>query len=344
VSRAITLFGCDSSLSGRGDRHRDAYRSDDSPGNIFPFRLCRVKIPLHLLLLVGLSTHAASASVTCLPIPGADQIWSQRSPRWIWIGETHGSNETPAAFGELVCDALSKGRRVTVALERPFGEQAALDGILSGKDLLSARKVLLKDQGWRTGMDGRASEAMLRLLIDLRDLHRQYPWLRVFAMEGPWTAAIGARDEAMGDALLSLKRDRPKDLIFILSGNVHSLQATLFGFKPAAMYLPPQELLSLEVTNDRGSESWTSTQNGCGAHPGGVSDKEKGRPFGVYLDPALAPVGKVDGILALGVPLTPSPPAAGDSIPLPECRTRFLSLHPSAKSTVGDAAIPPVKK
>ena len=216
-------------------------------------------------------------------------------------------------------------------LERPFGEQAALDGILSGKDLFSAKKVLLNEPGWRLGMDGRASESMLRLLITLRDLHKQYPGLRVFAMEGPWTGAVGARDEAMGHALLSLKGDRPNDLILILTGNVHAMQAPLFGFNTAAMYLPRQELLSLEATN--GSESWTSTQDGCGAFPSGVSDKENNRPYGVYLDPAFAPIGKVDGILALGVPLTASPPAAGDPTPLPECRMKFLSLHPSTKTT-----------
>jgi len=291
-----------------------------------------MKIAIWLLLMIGLSIGSASAAA-CSPVPGADQIWSKKTSRWIWIGETHGSNETPAVFGELVCDALSRGRRVTVALERPFSEQAALDGILSGQDLSSAKNILLKEPGWREGIDGRASESMLRLLISLRELHKQYPALKVFAMEGPWTGAVGARDEAMGHALLSLKGDRPNDLILVLTGNIHAMQAPLFGFNTAAMYVPQQQLLSLEVTNGRGSESWTSTQDGCGTHPIGVSDKEKNRPYGIYLDPTLAPVGKVDGILALGVPLTASPPAAGDPLPLPECRTKFLSLHPAAKKT-----------
>ena len=291
-----------------------------------------MKIALRSLLIIGLSIDAVSASAACSPVPGADQIWSKNALRWIWIGETHGSNETPAVFGELVCDALTKGKRVTVALERPYSEQAALDGVLSTQDLSAAKKVLLNEPDWREGMDGRASESMLRLLISLRELHKQYPALKIFAMEGPWTGAVGARDEAMGHALLSLKADRPDNLILVLTGNVHAMQAPLFGFNTAAMYLPRQELLSLEVTNGRGSESWTSTQDGCGAFPSGVADKEKNRPYGIYLGPAFAPVGKVDGILALGVPLTASPPAAGDPTPLPECRTKFFSLHPTTKT------------
>ncbi len=291
-----------------------------------------MKIALRSLLIIGLSIDAVSASAACSPVPGADQIWSKNALRWIWIGETHGSNETPAVFGELVCDALTKGKRVTVALERPYSEQAALDGVLSTQDLSAAKKVLLNEPDWREGMDGRASESMLRLLISLRELHKQYPALKIFAMEGPWTGAVGARDEAMGYALLSLKVDRPDNLILVLTGNVHAMQAPLFGFNTAAMYLPREELLSLEVTNWRGSESWTSAQDGCGALPRGVADKEKNRPYGIYLGPAFAPVGKVDGILALGVPLTASPPAAGDPTPLPECRTKFFSLHPTTKT------------
>lgn len=292
-----------------------------------------MKIPICLLLLVGWSIDAAAA--TCSPVPGADQIWSRGSARWVWIGETHGSNEIPTVFGELVCDALSKGRRVTVALERPFEEQSALDGILSGKELSSARTVLLNQPGWREGIDGRASQSMLRLLITLRELHKQYPALRVFAMEGPWAGAVGERDEAMGHALLSLKDKRPKDLILVLTGNMHAMEAPLFGFNTAAMYLPRQELLSLEVTNERGGKSWMSARDGCGALPGGVPDKEKNRHYGAYLDPSFAPVGKVDGILALGVPLTASPPAAGEQTPLPECRIKFLSLHPDDAITDG---------
>jgi hypothetical protein len=40
----------------------------------------------------------------------------------------------------------------------------------------------------------------------------------------------------------------------------------------------------------------------------------------------------VDGILALGVKLTASAPAAGEPSPLPDCRIKYLSEHrqPSA--------------
>ena len=98
-----------------------------------------MRIALQFLLMMGLAIHAA-ATTSCSPVPGADQIWSKSSVHWVFIGELHGSNETPAAFGNLVCDAIAHGKHVTVALERPSSEQTALDNVLTAKDLAKLRK------------------------------------------------------------------------------------------------------------------------------------------------------------------------------------------------------------
>jgi hypothetical protein len=287
-----------------------------------------MRIALQFLLATGLAIHAAAASASCSPIPGADQIWSRPSVHWVFIGELHGSNETPAAFRDLVCDAIAQEKHVTVALERPTSEQAALDNILTAKDLSAAQELLLQLPRWKEGMDGLASEAMLRLLVSLRELHRLHPDLKVVAFDAPYTgSAPGARDEALGHALLSLRPAKPNDLVLILTGNLHAMQASKRGYDLAAMYLPPKEILSLLVT-DRGGESWSeSTTDGCGRQKGGVPDKDPNRPYGIFLDPGLARYGKVDGILSLGVPLTSSAPAAGEPSPIPVCRTKFLSAH-----------------
>jgi len=280
---------------------------------------------------MALAIHAAAAVKSCSPIPGADQIWSRPSVHWVFIGELHGSNETPAAFRELVCDAIAQGKHVTVALERPTSEQAALDNILTAKikDLSAARETLLQLPRWKEGMDGLASEAMLRLLVSLRELHSLQPDLRIVAFDAPYAGppSAAARDEAMGQALLALRPVKPNDLVLILTGNLHAMQAPKRGYNLAAMYLPPKEILSLEVT-DRGGESWSdSGTDGCGPFKGGVGNKDAKKPYGIFLDPSLAPFGKVDGVLSLGVPLTASAPAAGEPSPVPACRARFLSEH-----------------
>jgi hypothetical protein len=273
---------------------------------------------------------AAGARGACSPIPGADQIWSKTSVRWVFVGELHGSNETPAAFRNLVCDAIARGKHVTVALERPSKEQAALDNVLTAKDVAKAQESLLALHDWREVLDGRGSEAMLRLVLSLRELRRLQPDLQVVAFDAPYTGnAPGARDKAMGDALLALGAARPHDIVLILTGNLHAMQAPQFGYDLAAMYVPRNEILSLEVT-DRGGESWTLSHDACGPSQGGVGDKGAKKPYGIFLDPSLAPFGKVDGVLSLGVPLTSSPPAAGESSPPPACR-KSLSTRPVEK-------------
>ena len=307
----------------RIEGHPETGLADHKGINWLPMR-----IALQFLLAMGFTMNAAGGGASCSPIPGADQIWSKASVHWVFIGELHGSNETPAAFLDLVCDAIARGKHVTVALERPTSEQAALNNILTAKDLATAQESLLRLHGWKEVLDGRGSEAMMRLLISLRELRRLQPDLEVVAFDAPYTGKDpGARDEAMGHALLSLRAARPHDLVLILTGNLHAMQAPQFGYDLAAMYLPPKEILSLEVT-DRGGESWTlSGTDACGQSQGGVGDKGAKKPYGIFLDPSLAPFGKVDGILSLGAPLTSSPPAAGEPSPIPACRTKFLSEH-----------------
>ena len=281
-----------------------------------------------MLLAIGLAAGGRAAFAACAPIPGAAQIWSNKQVHWVFIGEVHGSNETPEAFLDLVCDSLAHHKIVTVALERPTSEQNVLTRLLSADDLTTAEKMLLDQPGWKNGMDGRASKAMLKLLLSLRKLRIAHPGLNVFAFSTPNRSGDlpGKRDEAMGKTLLAFGKSHPNDLILILTGNVHAMQSPMFGYHPAAMFIPAAERLSLEVT-DTGGESWADYSGGCGPSRGGAEERGKAHPRGIYLDPHLAPYGKVDGILALGGPLTASEPADGDPHPLPECRKKFLSDH-----------------
>lgn len=167
-------------------------------------------------------------NAACAPIHGAEQLWSKPSLRWIWVGETHGSNEAPAAFAELVCNALANGKHVGVALERPTREQSALQGMLASQELSDAKRTLLNQPSWQDFQDGRSSRAMLELLLSLRELHKQYPTLQVYAVDGPsYTADRGSRDEAIGKSVLSIGMESPGNLIFVLTENVHAMKEPL---------------------------------------------------------------------------------------------------------------------
>jgi hypothetical protein len=280
-----------------------------------------------LALAVGLFvTTASPVFATCTPVPGASNLWSRSSIRWVWLGESHGTVETPAVFGDLVCDALAHGRHVTVALERPNTEQAAINAVVGSGNQATAVRALLDQPDWRSIYDGRTSQAMLELLLQLRKLKTQYAVLRVVAIVDPdaFASSPTANDEAMGNAVRALESTQPQDLVLVLTGNVHSLKDPKLGHKAAAMYLPTDQLFSIQVTS-AGGQAWMMNDKGCGAFSGGVPDKDKSRPFGIYPDASLARFGVVDGILALGKPTSASPPANTTALAAAPCRKDFLS-------------------
>lgn len=279
-------------------------------------------------ILIGLfaGTAIPACATTCKPIPGASELWSRPSIHWVWLGESHGTVETPAVFGDLVCDALAHGRPVTVALERPKTEQAAIDAVIGSEDQKAAEHALLDLPDWRGSYDGRTSQAMLELLVQLRKLKAQYPALQVAVIVDPdaFASSPTAEDEAMGHSVLALRPTRPDGLVLVLTGNAHSLKDPKLGHKSAAMYLPADQLFSIQVTS-AGGHAWMMNDKGCGSFPGGVPDKDKNRAFGIYTDPSLARFGVVDGILALGEPTSASPPANTTALATAPCRKDFLS-------------------
>lgn len=284
--------------------------------------------------LLAFSLSASVAAATCSPILGAEQLWSRPKLRWLIIGEIHGSNETPVAFYDLVCEALERGKQVTVALERSSAEQELLDRVMTDSDSAHAVKELLKQNDWQEVADGRSSEAMLHMILSLRDLHRVHPQLSIFAFDTSPSSPNGGRDKAMGRALLFLHEKKPNDLILVLVGNAHASERRVFGlgYDPTAAYLPADGRVSLEVMSN-GGEFWVQTYIDknltCG--PISLGTPAKSRSRGIVLDPKLAKGGRFDGILSLGVPTTASAPAVGELTPMPDCRKQYISDHQSAK-------------
>jgi len=163
----------------------------------------------HLLTLLIIFSFSISLAAVCTSISGAEQLWSRPKLRWLIVGELHGSNETPAAFGDLVCDALEHGKLVTVALERSSSEQELLDRVLTDPDSAHAVKELLRQKDWQEVPDGRSSQAMQRLLLTLHDLHHAYPQLSVFAFDTSTPGDSGAaRDESYGQGATVFARKK----------------------------------------------------------------------------------------------------------------------------------------
>src|ERR1051326_5289240 len=93
-----------------------------------------------------LCSHAETAP-HCTPLPGTEQLWSTPALRFVLVGEMHGTKETPAAFGDLVCSATSLKRPIVVGVERPGREQEALDKLMQAGNEEDSTHGLLSENG-----------------------------------------------------------------------------------------------------------------------------------------------------------------------------------------------------
>lgn len=244
----------------------------------------------------------------CRTIEGSETLWREER-RFIVVGELHGTSEAPAAFADLVCEALNRGP-VTVALEYPVEMQSVFDAFMAEPDETAARTLLLTyEHGPFRYHDGRGSEAMMAMLQSLRVMQQQGGDLHLLASVPDSPRVPGftqSHDELDRAHLWSAKaRAEPARRMMIFVGTVHAEKARRVGSPlglPAAAHFRPEEVLSLFVAQ-QGGEAW-NCRGDCSVHP--VPTTEPTDQRGVVLTPQGD--GTFDGYLALG-PATASPPS-----------------------------------
>ena len=250
-----------------------------------------------------------SAQPTCAPPQGSDLLWRDQV-RFIAIGEMHGTIEAPAAFGELVCEALKHGP-VTVALEFPVQMQPVFDAFMDEPDEAAARDLILDyEYGPFRFHDGRGSEAMLAMLQRFHALHQAGGDLKVLATvpDSPRVPGFTQSHAELDRAHLwsVAARAAPDRRMMIFVGGVHAEKARRVGSPlglPAAAHFRPEEVLSLFVAQ-QGGEAWNCVDD-CGVRP--VPSAEPSDQRGLVVAPEADET--FDGYLALG-PATASPPVS----------------------------------
>ncbi|TFW30505.1 hypothetical protein [Massilia horti] len=145
----------------------------------------------------------------------------------VLIGEVHGTTESPAAFGDVVCRALEQGREVSVGLELNPNQVDSLAQYMASDGDKAAVKRFLHSTFWaRSFQDGRSSTAMLALVERLRRLKQRYPALTVFVLDEAMSpsASVGglSRDQRMAVRVRAEHLRRPQALVLTLTGNVHN--------------------------------------------------------------------------------------------------------------------------
>jgi len=259
---------------------------------------------------------AATSLSSCTPIPGADALWKSPSTRYVMVGETHGTNEAPALFADLVC-AASKKRHVVVALEQSPEDQPAIDAFMKSDGGADARAQFLKAGMWNQSLkDGRSSQAMLNLFERLRQLKQEGRIRGVAAFQDydlavPFSNANEGMNRGMAALLKRVASANPDALVLGYGGSVHMSHNDVPGtaIPSAAGRLPRSETVSVFVEGEDGS-AWICANNECRPHPQSPQSQvcKPGVREVVPLPNGGLPAG-FDAVACIGRPLTASPPA-----------------------------------
>ncbi|WP_342376172.1 hypothetical protein NVS55_33585 [Myxococcus stipitatus] len=140
----------------------------------------------------------------------------------VLIGEQLGTRESPAAVGDLACEAAKAGHGVTLVLSVPDKEQKRLDAYLKSQGRPVDQDALLQGDFWRKiQQDGRGSRAMMDLIDRVRALGAAGHSVSVVAMDTDMSGGK-ARDAHMAKVVLKQRDARPQDVLLLLAGNVHT--------------------------------------------------------------------------------------------------------------------------
>jgi len=285
-----------------------------------------------LLVLLGAGCQPGTRSPVAVPlspvscgagIAGEEQL----TALLVVLGEVHGTREIPAAFGHLVCRAAADrhGATILVGLEIPSSAQSTIDKFLAGNGDAAASEAFLAQEFWqRAYQDGRSSEAMFRLLDEIRNFRKAGLKIVVLALDPGLYDAPKARDAGMAAALADAITARHPAQTLVLVGNVHSRTLNGYPWDAKADYVPFGALLKARygdmITLDsatQGGSAWicmSAEAKDCGPHPiraRGTADDQVPR---ITLDPeAVAKTGH-SGALHLG-PVSESTPKAAAHAP-----------------------------
>lgn len=244
---------------------------------------------LMAIAALGIATTAAaqpSADGPCTSTVTLPQTLLTGSPRFVVMGETHGTDTSPEVFGDLVCGFAAKGP-VLVHLELPTSLDEDFVRYLAAPGAETLAPITGSWAFTNRVYDGRTSEAFLALIERLGEMARAGLPVTVnasqpdratlepqhyyeMAMAADWAAAAARQREAMN---------------LVLVGSFHARRgASPDGRKGAAEFLLPEHLIALAECGEGGSAAVLRPGPDGRAAEGvmALPDLGEGRARGVY--------------------------------------------------------------
>lgn len=238
---------------------------------------------LLLLLLVGMTGRAQGASALAgvddpqLAVAAGQIAAHAGQQRLIVLGELHGTREIPALTATLLEHYAGLGP-VTLALEVPHTEQAALDAYLASAGTQQDWQALAATPFWQVSNDqhdGRRSVQMRQLVEAVRALRTEGATVAVLAYDGGKDESDAHdhhwRDARMAANLRAAAAQRP-GVMLVLTGNVHAMR-TRPSWAPAELQLAPMTSLLLDLEpfavniTAASGQFWGCMQSRCQALP-----------------------------------------------------------------------------
>lgn len=190
----------------------------------------------------------------------------------IVIGEVHGTKESPEFVFGLAKAIRKQGHLVEIAFELPKVEELIWRDFSKTKN----RKILLKSNTASQkaeDQDGRTSEAMARLLIQLNQKNFPFHFFDTISAK-----TSQERDEQMAKNIVDVIPKASKSNLIVLTGNIHSRLTKGLkwnpSFRPFAYILSSTgkkegfSVTSIDIKYSGGT-MWICTDMGCGNTPSG---------------------------------------------------------------------------
>lgn len=258
-------------------------------------------------------TEVAKPCEQQLPMPTS---LLEKNPRFILVGEIHGTDTSPEVFGDIVC-ALVESRPVLVQFEVPseFGE--AINAFVQTGNEEELEKVL---DSWifkSESYDGRGSAAFLDLIHRLRKMKEDGLDVAVAGAQPSWITIEPQYYYELSMAHLWGRNagENPDAINMILVGNYHAANAINDRRKSAAGFLRKEDTVTLAPCSEGGTASVLQAdgptimelydngqQLGRGIYPA-FRKGEDGKNLSKYAD------GMFDGYYCAGRPAKASPRA-----------------------------------
>lgn len=249
----------------------------------------------HLLFAIGVILAAACSASHARGI-ACEAPHGIPAARLVLFGELHGTAESPALVGRVVC-ALAESGPVALGLELPAIEQGPIDSYLASDGDPAAGERLLSGRFWLEDDDGRSSRAMFDLIRYVRELKQQGLPVAVFTLIPASLGNTPDDNPGIARSIRAFHHKHPTPRIVALMGNLHAGQAEVRPFgktiTPAGYLLRDLHPVSILITHPAGT-IWACI-NSCGIHdvigesrPAGFHDGAPMRGYGMsYMLPSI---------------------------------------------------------